>query len=545
MTRRWLDQAAPSPEAEEVQRLLRGLDVEPPPGAAERVWRRGVGPVSRAPRPLAWRWAPALGALAMAALAVALWPRAVEAPQGAQVVAVRGDVHEAARSDRLAVGQQLAPGTTVRASASALVRLDLAGTELVLEGPAELRIDAEALALRAGRLELAPAARALAIVAGAWRAELAAGGSAELTVDADGGLSIEARAAGVRVVGPEASHALRPGQRWSRPARPLEAAATEAVRPATHEAGVASDTPAARPAGEVVAGLSDEPPRAAAPGRARGDRGASGVERGDVDGRGGREAMRARRAPAVAQREVSRPESAGAEARGDTAAAPAVPAVVERPAPGAAVLPPTPSPSAASTPALPELWDEDLAYRRARAERDPTVALRLFDSLVAHGGALAPAASLQAAELQLRRGAYDDAHRRYTALLAAAPRGPLAPEAHLGAVEALVRLGRLEAAREALDAAGAADRALAASPELAFLRAELARRAGRCEDAVPDYRRAQAGRSADDAAYNLAWCLLTLDEDEGRAALRAYLEQHPRGRHADKARARLHSATKE
>jgi hypothetical protein len=90
MTRRWLDQAPPSREAEDVQRLLRGLDAEPPPGAAERVWRRGVGPAARAPRPVQLRWASALGALATAALAVALWPRVLEAPAGAEVIAVRG-----------------------------------------------------------------------------------------------------------------------------------------------------------------------------------------------------------------------------------------------------------------------------------------------------------------------------------------------------------------------------------------------------------------------------------------------------------------------
>jgi hypothetical protein len=85
MTRRWLDQAPPSREAEDVQRLLRGLDAEPPPGASERVWRRGVGPAARAARPERPRWLLAVGALATAALAVALWPRALEAPAGAQV----------------------------------------------------------------------------------------------------------------------------------------------------------------------------------------------------------------------------------------------------------------------------------------------------------------------------------------------------------------------------------------------------------------------------------------------------------------------------
>jgi hypothetical protein len=539
-----LDQAPPSREAEDVQRLLRELDVEPPRGAAERVWRRGVGPAAPARRRALPRWAPALGALATAALAVALWPRGVEAPEGAHVIAVRGEVHEATRAERVAVGQRLAPGATVRASDGGHVRLSLGGTALSLEGPAELRIDAEELTLSAGRLEIAPAARALAIVAAPWRAELEAGGSAELTRDARGGLSVEARASGVRVLGPEPAQALGAGQRWSSPGRPLEAATTEAVRPATIEerTRAASDSSAGRPAGEVVAGVSDEPARRGGSARAPEGRGSVGVERADVEGRVGREASRTRPDPVAAKREVARPEAAGSTTHAEAARAAAV---AERPAPGAAPLPPTPSPSAVPTPAIPERWDEDLAYRRARAERDPDVALRLFDVLIAHEGALAPAASLQAAELQLRRGVYKDAHRRYTALLAQAPRGPLAPEAHLGAVEALVRLGRLDAAREALEAAVVADRALAASPELAFLKAELARRAGRCEDAVPDYRRAQAGRSADDAAYNLAWCLLTLDEDEGRGALRAYLEQHPRGRHADKARARLHSATKE
>lgn len=548
MTRRWLDQAPPSREAEDVQRLLRGLEAEPPPGAAERVWRRGVGPAARAPRPVRLRWAPALGALATAALAVALWPRALEAPAGAEVIAVRGEAYHEASARAVSVGQSLALGSAVRVAAGARVTLRLDGTELALEGPAEVRLDAEELSLEAGRLEIAPTARALAIVAAPWRAELAAEASATVTRDSRGGLTIEARTEGVRVGGPEPEQALTSGQRWSRAGRPSEGATPEARSTAASAGGdpVAQDTHG-DPAAEVAVVAHDER-RPSLPVEAP----RTAPEHAGMEGRARREVSPTPRAPVAASRveathAVVRPESARAtparaEAARDAEAVAA--ARAPRPAPGATALPPA-SPPVEATPAIPERWDEDLAYRRARAERDPAAALALYDALIIHRGALAPAASLQAAELQLRQGAFEDAHQRYTALLAEAPRGPLAPEAHLGAVEALVRLGRLDAAREALDAAGAADRALAASPELAFLRAELARRAGRCEDAVPDYRRAQTGRSADDAAYNLAWCLLTLDEDEGRVALRAYLDQHPQGRHAAKARARLHSATKE
>lgn len=545
MTRRWLDQAPPSREAEDVQRLLRGLDAEPPPGASERVWRRGVGPAARAARPERPRWLLAVGALATAALAVALWPRALEAPAGAQVIAVRGEAYHDASARAVSVGQSLALGSALRVEAGARVTLRLDGTELALEGPAEVRLDAAELTLDAGRLEIAPAARALAIVAAPWRAELAADASAVLMRDSRGALTIEARTEGVRVRGPEPEQALAPGQRWSRSGRPGDTATRASavqLEPTTDE-GRALDAPIAPAVVTAPAATAERGARAPAAGpvrrgatpreaRSPGDGGERSAARIREGVRGGTDAVVARASDDRRGAPEARPRATDVE--------------TERPAPGAAVLPTAPVPPAVSaTPAIPERWDEDLAYRRARAERDPQAALALYDALIAHRGALAPAASLQAAELQLRQGAYEDAHRRYTALLAEAPRGPLAPEAHLGAVEALVRLGRLDAAREALDAAGAADRALAASPELAFLRAELARRAGRCEDAVPDYRRAKAGRSADDAAYNLAWCLLTLDEDEGRVALRAYLEQHPQGRHADKARARLHSTKKE
>lgn len=503
MTRRWVDAPANGPEAERVQALLRGADEAPPAGAQQRVWRRLDATHSGTTRGRR-RWAGAVVAVAATAGAV-LFFQGREPRGDAASGPVIGALERAPE-----VRRSWVVGTTVQAAAGERVVVPGPSDTLALLGPGTVLLGAEDVTLLAGRIEVRAdpsRSQALAVIVGAWRVELRSG-----VVTLGGAVVVEAGDQPALVQGADGRSSWVPrGARWQ------------------------SDTEARADRGAAQAPALDRP----VPG---------GALLGERDGRRDEPQRRAPTPREEAATRVAGPRP-GAEAVGDARSGPALGTdrtrVGVEPAPSD-VTPPiaeargSAGRSELSSEPLPPrgpVWDEEAAYRRARAERDVTRAVRIYDEVVAHGGALAEVSAVQAAEAQLRAGSFVDALRRFELAVARWPAGALAPEARLGAIECLVRLGRSAEARRGLDAIIAADPAHAESAR--FLRAELLRRAGRCDAAVEDYRAVTSGRRGDDAAFHLAGCLLADDEDAGQRALEVYLERYPGGRHAAEARGRL------
>ncbi len=523
MTRRWIDVTPPpSPDAEQAQALLRSLDPAPPPGAAQRVWRRLEARESRPAARRAWVLVPALGAAVAAALVLVAVGRegpSVAPSGGAVARVVAGDVQGARAGEVLARGARVVVGEGGR------IGLDLEGSALTLEGRGALVVRADGVVLEAGVVEVVSPQRAVAVIAGPWRVDVAAG-----EVRWDGALAV-ASARGTTVVrGPEGVIEVEEGKGWR---SGMAAAASAASAAGSGDAlrrelgGAPVEAPVAR--SEVVRSRDSLRARGA-PARVAAPEASARVAVPEASARVA-DVAPARVAPP--EPPPSRPAVAGVAA--DRFSVPAIPR---------AEAPQNPIPAPRGTapvapPAVPALWDEDAHYRRARAEPDPARALELFDAVIAHNGALAEVAALQAAELQLRRGHVRDAESRFRLLLLARPGTALAPEVQRGLIECSLRSGDLQETRAEIDAALAAGRPGTDVAGLYFLRGELSRRAGHCLAAVADYRQVTQGRHADDAAFHTAWCLLTLDEADGEAALHAYLERHPSGRHAAKVRARL------
>jgi hypothetical protein len=187
---------------------------------------------------------------------------------------------------------------------------------------------------------------------------------------------------------------------------------------------------------------------------------------------------------------------------------------------------------------------EDLAAARAaRAASDPRRALALYEQLATHSGPTAENAMYEIG------GIYHDQLKQPAKAIAAwdryrtrFPRGLLRAEADLSVIDTLA----------SLDAAGSSDGGLRTLNEaLAFLkryphserRGEVARVAGDlyrgrkdCRAALDFYRAALnakiAPEDADDASFGQAACLYELRDEGTAAALRAYVGEHPRGRHA-------------
>jgi hypothetical protein len=187
---------------------------------------------------------------------------------------------------------------------------------------------------------------------------------------------------------------------------------------------------------------------------------------------------------------------------------------------------------------------EDLAAARAaRAASDPRRALALYEQLATHSGPTAENAMYEIGGIyhdQLKQPAKAiAAWDRYRARF---PRGLLRAEADLSVIDTLA----------SLDAPGSSDGGLRTLNEaLAFLkryphserRGEVARVAGDiyrgrkdCRAALDFYRAALnakiASEDADDASFGQAACLYELRDEGATAALRAYVGERPRGRHA-------------
>jgi ferric-dicitrate binding protein FerR (iron transport regulator) len=187
---------------------------------------------------------------------------------------------------------------------------------------------------------------------------------------------------------------------------------------------------------------------------------------------------------------------------------------------------------------------EDLAAARAaRAASDPRRALALYEQLATHSGPTAENAMYEIG------GIYHDQLKQPAKAIAAwdryrtrFPHGLLRAEADLSVIDTLATL----------DTPGSADAGMRTLNEaLAFLkryphserRGEVARVAGDiyrgrkdCRAALDFYRAALnakvAPEDADDASFGQAACLYELRDEGAAAALRAYLNGNPRGRHA-------------
>jgi TolA-binding protein len=199
------------------------------------------------------------------------------------------------------------------------------------------------------------------------------------------------------------------------------------------------------------------------------------------------------------------------------------------------------SPAPSEAPSLPgerEADRQDLAAARAaRAAADPRVALALYEKLASRGGAVAENALYEMGGIyhdQLKQpakavAAWDRSRTRY-------PNGLLRAEADLSVIDTLVSLG---------------DEKRTLGESLAFLKryphserrgevarvvGDLYRGDGNCPAALQYYRVAQGAKvtpdDADAASFGQAACLYAMRDEGASAALRTYLDQNPRGRHA-------------
>jgi TolA-binding protein len=196
-----------------------------------------------------------------------------------------------------------------------------------------------------------------------------------------------------------------------------------------------------------------------------------------------------------------------------------------------------PAPAEAPSPAAEQDRQDLAAARAARAAADPRVALGLYEKLASHGGAVAENAMYEMGGIyhdQLKQpgkavAAWDRYRTRF-------PNGLLRAEADLSVIDTLVSLG---------------DEKRTLGESLAFLKryphserrgevarvvGDLYRGDGNCAAALEFYRVAQGAKvtpdDADAASFGQAACLYAMRDDGASAALRAYLDQNPHGRHA-------------
>jgi TolA-binding protein len=201
--------------------------------------------------------------------------------------------------------------------------------------------------------------------------------------------------------------------------------------------------------------------------------------------------------------------------------------------------PPAPAAEAPNPAAEEDRLDrQDLAAARAaRAAADPRVALALYDKLAARGGAVAENAMYEMGGIyhdQLKQpgkavAAWDRYRTRY-------PNGLLRAEADLSVIDTLASLG------DGKRTLGESLAFLKRYPhserrgEVARVVGDLYRGDGNCAAALEFYRVAQGAKvthdDADDASFGQAACLYAMRDDGASSALRAYLDQNPRGRHA-------------
>ena len=188
------------------------------------------------------------------------------------------------------------------------------------------------------------------------------------------------------------------------------------------------------------------------------------------------------------------------------------------------------------TPEIPAPIDWEALYRQARAERDPAIAIPMFDRLAKSGSAWAEVSAFQAARLEMLRNRCQEAVDRFMTMMG----GTYDSEARLDVIECQLKLSDLVSAQRSLDNFLRIHPESERQADLRFLRAELMRKRGRCSDAIADYQAAESSRRADDAMYFGAWCMLDVGKTEdGLTTLRRYLEKFPEGRHAGEAKKKL------
>lgn len=186
--------------------------------------------------------------------------------------------------------------------------------------------------------------------------------------------------------------------------------------------------------------------------------------------------------------------------------------------------------------------EELAAARAARAAADPRRALALYEQLASRTGPAAENAMYEIGGIyhdQLKQpskaiAAWDRYRTRY-------PNGLLRAEADLSVIDTL------EASANPADGSRTLNEALAflkryphseRRGEVSRVAGDLYRERGNYRAALDFYRAVPSVRSglgaddADDAAFGEAACLYALRDDGADAALRAYVAQRPRGRHA-------------
>ena len=184
---------------------------------------------------------------------------------------------------------------------------------------------------------------------------------------------------------------------------------------------------------------------------------------------------------------------------------------------------------------------EDLAAARAaRAAADPRRALAIYEQLASRSGPAAENALYEIGGIyhdQLKQpakavAAWDRYRSRY-------PNGLLRAEADLSVIDTL------ETSQNPVDGSRTLSEALAflkryphseRRAEVARVVGDLYRGRDNCHAALDFYRAVPSSKAssddADDASFGQAACLYALRDDGASSALRGYLAQNPRGRHA-------------
>lgn len=151
----------------------------------------------------------------------------------------------------------------------------------------------------------------------------------------------------------------------------------------------------------------------------------------------------------------------------------------------------------------------------------------------------AEAARFEVAKILADDGAAKSALEAFDAYLARHPKGRFEDVASMRRCEVLVTLGRLAKAESCLveyrrRPAGVRRR------QADLLYAELLRRGGRCAEAIGVFEKVLANRpsrsEAERARYRIAQCHVRAKAPAAKAAVDAYLEHHPNGRHAAEVR---------
>ncbi|MCZ7684506.1 MAG: outer membrane protein assembly factor BamD [Sandaracinaceae bacterium] len=210
-----------------------------------------------------------------------------------------------------------------------------------------------------------------------------------------------------------------------------------------------------------------------------------------------------------------------------------------RPSPPAAAAAPARRPRASAPRDAPPASATETASR-CDDQPDPEGCLR---ALADGDGLVAEAALYRLGRRRARAGDHPAALDAWLEHSRRFPRGVLAQEIHLAILDAQLATGSPQAL-------ATADRFLTDHPastqrgEVHAVGATLRHRAGDCASALTHYDAAIATRLAarrrEEALYGRASCLDTLGRrEEATAAYRLYLEAHPEGRFAARARARV------